>query len=179
MKRKIICQGEFLKLRRDMNSNGIWEWVQVKNYRKSVVILPITEEGKVILEKQYRYPVGDYVLGLPAGLVEDNEKVEDCARRELEEETGYVAGELKFLFSGYLCPGLTNMVAYYYYAPNVIKKGKMNLEPLEDIEIIEVPIEEIFVFLLKNKLKFEVNILALLQAISFFQYTKSKKMEKI
>ena len=172
MKREVICEGEFLKLRRDENSNGIWEWVQVKNYRKSVVVLPTTEDGKVILEKQYRYPVGCYVLGLPSGLVEDDEKVEDCARRELEEETGYVARELKFLFSGYLCPGLTNMVAYYFYAPNVIKEGKKNLEPLEDIEIIEVPIDKILNFLMNSKLKFEVNILSLLQAVSFLKSVK-------
>ncbi len=165
MKREIICHGQFLKLRRDVNSNGVWEWAQVKDYKSSVVVLPTTEDGKVILEKQYRYPVGNYVLGLPAGLVENGENPEDCARRELEEETGYIARDLKFLFSGYLCPGLTNVIAHYYYAPNVVREGKINLEPLEDIEIIEVPIDDVFEFLIGSKLKFEVNILALVSAV--------------
>ncbi len=160
-----VCGGEFLKLKKVRNSKGAWEWVQVKNYKKSVVVLPLTKDGKVVVEKQYRYPVRDYILGLPSGLVENGEIPEQSARRELEEETGYVAKELKFLFTGYVCPGLTDMVTYYYYAPNVVKIGKRELEPLEDIEVLEIPSENLLNFLMNSKLKFEVNILSLLQAV--------------
>ena len=174
MGEEAIARGKFLKLIRNVNPNGEWEWVRVKNYKKSVVILPVTVDGDIVFEKQYRYPVNDYVLGFPAGLVEEGESPEDCARRELEEETGYIARDLKFLFSGYLCPGLTDVVAYYYYAPNVRKGGKKNLEPLEDIEIIEVPLEKALDYLMHEDVKFEVIVLGLISLLNFIDSSTSQ-----
>src|ERR671913_2018231 len=59
----------------------------------AAITFPLTAEGEVVLVRQYRPPLGMMELGLPAGLVEDGERPEAAARRELSEETGYTGGE--------------------------------------------------------------------------------------
>ncbi len=161
-RREIIFEGEHLRIRKDYAPNAVWESVELKKYRKGAVILALTPRRELILEKHYRFPVDSYVIELPAGLAEDRENPEDCARRELLEETGYKADKLIPLFSGLLCSGLTNLEAHYFYAPNVVQTGERNLEPTEDIEILAVPFENVENFLLNlpPNTKFGVNVLA-------------------
>ncbi len=161
-KREILFEGEHIRVRKDYISQGAWETVELKKYKKSAIILALTPQGELILEKHYRFPVDSYVIELPAGLAEESEDVEDCARRELLEETGYMADKLIHLFSGVLCPGLTYIEAHYFYAPDVKYSGTRNLEPTEDIEVIKVPLEKVMDFLLHlpPNIKFGVNVLS-------------------
>ncbi len=161
-KRELLFEGEHIRVRKDYAAGGAWESVELKKYKKSAIILALTGNGELLLEKHYRFPVDSYVIELPAGLAEDNEDVEHCARRELLEETGYRAKELVHLFSGMLCPGLTYIEAHYFYAPDVEYAGTRNLEPTEDIEVIKVPLDEVleFLFNLPPDIKFGVNVLS-------------------
>ena len=145
---EILCTGKFLKLMRCHEKGVSWECVDLGGARKSAVVVAITQDGELILEKHYRYPLRSHVIELPAGLVDGNESPEDCARRELEEETGYSPRELFFLFSGVICHSLTHLEAYYFYAPGVKRVGEQNLEPSEEIEVILVPWEHAEDFLL-------------------------------
>ncbi|MCP4592776.1 MAG: NUDIX hydrolase [bacterium] len=74
----------------------------------AVVILPILENGSLVMIRNQRIAVGEELLELPAGTLEPNEPVEDCARRELEEETGYKATVFEPLIEFFTCPGNSN-----------------------------------------------------------------------
>lgn len=136
---EIVFKGKFLRVRRDYNERAIWESVEIGDHTKTAVVIALTEDNEILLEKHYRFPLDKYVIELPAGLVDNNEEPEECARRELLEETGYEAKDLVFLFKGVICQGLTKMEAYYFYAPDVKMAARQNLEPTEEIEIIKVP----------------------------------------
>ena len=71
----------------------------------SVAVVPIVEPDKVLLIKQYRFAVGEHIWEIPAGTIEDGESPEECARRELEEETGYKETSLAGAGSFYTTPG--------------------------------------------------------------------------
>ncbi len=90
----------------------------VVDFGESVVILPLLGD-KIILLRQYRVAVGDWLYELPAGVVEEGEDPGETARRELVEETGYEAGKLVKLFSMYLSPGYSNEFMHAYLATDL------------------------------------------------------------
>ncbi len=99
-----------------------------------VVILPFLDDESVVMEKNYRPAIGKYLLELPAGMVEKGESSKEAAGRELEEETGYAAGKLEFLFRAYLSPGSSNCDAYFFRATK-LRKAKQRLEEGEMLEV--------------------------------------------
>src|SRR6056297_103797 len=117
---------------------GTWEYISRKNKQKGIVIIPRFISGsqeKYILIKQKRVPFNNYVIEFPAGLVESNETVENCAHRELKEETG-ASGEIRSI-SPLLSTssGITDELIYFVYY-DVMEIGKKNLDESEDIETI-------------------------------------------
>ncbi len=85
-------------------------------HNPSVSILPIDTEGLIYFVKQYRLGVGSDLLELPAGVIEDREEPEDCARRELREEIGLAANQINRLGQAYLIPGYGNELMYFFLA---------------------------------------------------------------
>ena len=100
-------------------------------------------KDRVLLVKQYRYLYGKAIYEIPAGKAEEGEEPSKAAARELEEETGYVAGELLPLLKLYPSPGYTDEVIYVYLAKNC----RLNLQKLDDGEFLEVKLlklDEVF-----------------------------------
>ncbi|MGI0141277.1 MAG: NUDIX hydrolase [Candidatus Micrarchaeales archaeon] len=89
--------------------------------KNSVCIMPIFGKDSILIERQYRKGINKYIYELPAGQMEKGEKPINAARRELEEETGYRAGKLKFLFKTYLNPGLETEVVHHFLASDLVK----------------------------------------------------------
>ncbi|MBU0637429.1 MAG: NUDIX hydrolase [Planctomycetes bacterium] len=96
------------------------------------VILPILDDGRVVLIRNHRVAVAQDLLELPAGCVEPPESPLECARRELAEETGYQAGRLEPLLSFYSTPGMCSELMHVFLATE-LKPGPTRLEPGEDI----------------------------------------------
>ena len=109
----------------------------------AVIVFPLTEEGEVVLVHQYRPPIQMIELGLPAGLVEENEDPEKAGRRELSEETGYAGGEWESLGALASSPSLKNNWAHLYLARGVECVEPPQPDEYERVEVVLVPVEEL------------------------------------
>ena len=102
----------------------------------AVAVVPITQDGRVVLVRQYRYPIGKAILEVPAGKLDKGEHPDDCARRELEEETGYVAHNIRKLSSIYTTPGFTDEVIHLYVADHLtLAKQRPDEDEFLDVEV--------------------------------------------
>ncbi|MDE1229550.1 beta-eliminating lyase-related protein [Vibrio aestuarianus] len=104
------------------------------------VILPITEQGEVILINQYRPSLNKWLLELPAGTIEQGEQPHECAHRELEEETGYSANQLINLGQATPLAGFCDEIQYLFVAKQLTNTARLGCD---DDEVIEVDVKEI------------------------------------
>jgi ADP-ribose pyrophosphatase len=103
----------------------------------AVVILPVLDAGRVVLLRNFRFVVGDTLWEVPAGTVEPNEALEDCARRELIEETGYAAAKWRSLGYLYASPGVLDEKLHLFVAEE-LTAGEARPEPDEELEPVIV-----------------------------------------
>ena len=116
-------------------------------------------KGKVALVRQFRYAYQEELLEIPAGKLEKGEDPMLAAKRELEEETGLVASELKPLFTLYPTPGYTNEKIYIYKASGVTL-GKQHLDEGEFLNVVFLPGEEVARMIEKRELRDAKTIVA-------------------
>lgn len=144
----ILYKGKYL----DLMKEDQWEYVRRANCSGIVVIVPVTKEGKAVFVEQFRRPVQANVLEWPAGLVNDKaphdaETMEDAARRELLEETGYETGKLEWITEGPVSSGLSSEIITFYAATGLSKKHSGGGDESEAITVHEVPLTEAEVWL--------------------------------
>ncbi len=145
----ILGEGNWLRLKRA----GKWEWVQRVNTTGVVGLYAFTDADEVVLVEQPRAPLGDaLVLEIPAGLAGDvagqeDEAMELAAQRELIEETGYEAGELREVVEIPSCPGITEETVHLYVARKLTKVGPGGGDETEEIEVYLVPMPEFHEFI--------------------------------
>ena len=107
------------------------------------VVLPVTNEGKIVLVKQYRYPFDEFMLELPAGKLELDEDPLNCATRELTEETGYSSDSINLIGKIYTSPGFCTEILYIYSANN-LKMGNHNRDEGEEgMLVYEMTLDEV------------------------------------
>ena len=113
-----VYRGRAFHVRRDQLElpDGRHVWFDVVAHVGAVVILPLDEEGNVLFVRQYRHAAGQELLELPAGTLDSNEVPEDCARREIREETGMAASTLTHLGGFYLAPGYSTEYLHVFLA---------------------------------------------------------------
>lgn len=131
---------------------GDWSFVRRANSTGVVVVLAMTADEKVLFVEQYRPPVNRQVIEFPAGLAGDIpgsewEALEEAARRELLEETGYQAAIVERLESGATSAGLTDEMATFFLARNLTKVNAGGGDDSEDIIVHEIPLNEIEIWL--------------------------------
>lgn len=141
---EIIYSGNILKLHRDEvefpdKHKSVREVVE---HSGGVSVIAETDEGKILLIRQYRYPVDEVIYEIPAGKLEEDEKVEECALRELREETGYQAGKIKEIFRFYPTPGYSTETIYIFKAEDLEYVGR-ELDEGEYIEVVPKTREEL------------------------------------
>jgi ADP-ribose pyrophosphatase len=113
----------------------------------SVMILPVTADGAVVLVRQYRHNLKCHTMELPAGTLNTGEDPEDAAAREMEEETGFALSDgarMQFLGRYYSLPSETNRFTYFFLARPVVSTGTASgdteIEKYFDMSIVELPI---------------------------------------
>jgi len=103
---------------------------------ESVVVLPFTPDGDVVVIEEWRQPVGRVNRAIPAGSIEsDDADPEDCVARELEEETGYRSGSVEHLTSVEPANGFADAVFHYFVARDCEPTGEQDLDYNEDIRV--------------------------------------------
>ena len=115
----------------------------------AVAIVPVMDDGRIVLVRQYRYAAGRELLEIPAGTLEVGEPVDDCAYRELREETGYSASSIKKVISCYMAPGYSSEVIHYYVARGLTPVGS-ELDPDEFIEVETYSLKDILSMIKDN-----------------------------
>ena len=123
--------------------NRDWESVERVNCGGIVGIVPITDDGDVILIKQFRPPVNGYVIELPAGLCDIGETLEAAAGRELIEETGYAAAAMRFLVKGPMSSGSSSELLTVFVATGLTYVGIGKRDETENIEVFKIPAENL------------------------------------
>jgi ADP-ribose pyrophosphatase len=114
---------------------------EIVDHPAAIAVVPMLPDGRVILIRQYRHAAGKVLWELPAGLVEEGEDPEQCARRELGEEIGYSPGQLVPLFSTYLSPGFSSEIIHLFLARD-LRPVTVPSPPDERIEPVPVPLAE-------------------------------------
>lgn len=107
----------------------------------ATVILPMFDNGDLLLERQHRYPLRRDFIELPAGKIDPNEDDLVCAQRELLEETGYIASEWRYLMTQYPCIGYSDERLVYFQARGLTHVGDAP-DHDEFLEILRVPFTE-------------------------------------
>lgn len=163
IKSRQIYNGNIIKVRVDKVSvpNGNKTDREVVEHSGGVVIIATTDDNKILLVEQFRKPVEENLLELPAGKLEINEDPSACAERELIEETGYKAAFIKHLFSFYTTPGYSNEILHLYRAANLEEVG---VDPDENEIIINHMItkDDINTMIKSGKIKDSKTIVGLL-----------------
>ena len=142
-KSELMFGGRILKEYRDevVLDNGMEVTREVMRHQGAAAVVPITDNGEVILVKQYRYAVGKEMLEIPAGILEPGEEMAACAARETEEETGYKPMELIHLFDFLSSPGYCTEKIGIYAARKLVP-SRQHLDADEDVEVVIMPLEE-------------------------------------
>ncbi len=136
IKRERIYQGSLLSVRKDTVElpSGKKSTREIVEHPGAIAIVAITKDKELVLVRQFRKPTEGILLEVPAGVPEKGEAGEDCARRELEEETGFHAKKVRKIWEGYTSPGYSNELIQYYLAEEMTPL-KQKTEEDENIEV--------------------------------------------
>jgi len=121
--------------------NGITVELEVVRHPGAAAMVPLKDDGTVVLIRQFRHAAGGFIYEIPAGKLQPGEDPTVCAARELEEEIGYRSGRLELLSSIFTAPGFTDEVIHIYKATE-LTAGRQHLDRDEVLEVIEMPLSE-------------------------------------
>lgn len=148
-----IYDGKILNVRVDevRLSNGNTTTREVIEHGGACGIVAFDGEGKLLMVRQYRYPMGCEVLELPAGKMDPGETPLECAARELEEETGYRAARLVPLGEIYPIAAYCCEVVHLFLAEG-LEKGRQHLDPDEFLDLLHVDFDEALAAVLDGRM---------------------------
>ena len=139
-----LYRGRAVNLRMDTveKSDGKTTTREVVEHSNCVAVVVVDDQDNVLLVRQYRYPVGKFLLEIPAGGIDPNEEPIDCVRRELQEEIGYFPQKIEELGGFYSVPGYGTEYLHCYLATDLVP-SRLIAEDSEGIEVVRVPISKI------------------------------------
>ncbi|MBZ0307037.1 MAG: NUDIX hydrolase [Anaerolineae bacterium] len=143
-------------------TGGIQQKVVIQ-HPGAVAIVPLTDDGQVILIRQYRLSVGDYLYEIPAGTLEQGEDPRLCAERELQEEAGFFPGTLIPLTGFYVAPGGSTEYIHVFLARD-LRPSLLNKDDDEEIEVTVMPMQQALAMITQNEIRDAKTITGLLYA---------------
>lgn len=161
--------GKLIKVTYDIaDVNGKEAWREVVHHPGASAIVAIDADNRIIMEKQFRYALNDYLLEIPAGKLDKGEDPLVCAKRELEEETGIIASEWISLGTIATSPGFCNEVIHLYVAKG-LSKGKIHWDEDEYVEVERYTFDELLQRIQEEKIKDSKTLSALLLAMPYLK----------
>ena len=165
-----IFDGKILSVRVDTVSlQGGREAIrEVVEHKAACVVVPLDDDGNVVLVRQYRHAVTRVLVEAPAGIVEDSESPEACAQRELQEETGYAASDFTKLGSFWPSPGFCDEVMHAFLAKGLVPRS-LPADEDENIEVVRYPLVRVVEMVRSGEIRDAKTIVAVLLASSVLQ----------
>lgn len=161
--------GKLIKVTYDIAEvNGKEAWREVVHHPGASAVVAIDGDNRIIMEKQFRYALNDYLLEIPAGKLDAGEDPLVCAKRELEEETGIIASEWISLGMIATSPGFCNEVIHLYVAKG-LSKGEIHWDEDEYVEVERYTFDELLQRIKKEKIKDSKTLSALLLAMPYLK----------
>jgi ADP-ribose pyrophosphatase len=164
-----IYDGKVINLRIDTVKlpNGRITIREVVEHPGAVAIVPFLKPDVILMIRQYRHPTGQVLLEIPAGTLKKGEKPEDCAIRELIEETGYKPSEMRKMLGCYLAPGYSSELIHLYEAKKLVQvKKKPEFD--EKIQVMQVDLEKALKMIETSEIKDAKTICGILLALGNF-----------
>ena len=171
---EFIFDGKVLHLYRDeiYLPDGREAFREYCRHIGAVCVVPITDAGEVICVRQYRYPVADVMLEIPAGKLDSkNEDPTSAALRELREETGATCKKLTFMGKYYSSPAILDECIYMYMAEE-LSFGETDFDEDEFIEPLRIPLEALVQMVLEGKIRDGKTQIASLRAFMMLKQRK-------
>ena len=161
--------GKLIKVTYDIAEvNGKESWREVVHHPGASAVVAIDEDNRIIMEKQFRYALNDYLLEIPAGKLDAGEDPLVCAKRELEEETGIIASEWISLGTIATSPGFCNEVIHLYVARG-LSKGEIHWDEDEYVEVERYTFDELLQRIKEETIKDSKTLSALLLAMPYLK----------
>ena len=161
-----IFDGVILNVKRDIVRlpNGHESVREVVRHIGAVCVIPVTEDGRVVVERQYRYPIDQVITEIPAGKLDSREEDRlEAAKRELAEETGFSAGKWTNMGLYYPAAAYSDEKITMYLAQD-LHRGKQHLDEDEFLNVELVPLEELVAEVLAGKITDGKTQVAILKA---------------
>jgi len=165
-----VYNGRVFDIKRDvvLLQNGNEAEREVVLHPGGVGIVPVTDDNKVLMVRQYRYPIGEELLEIPAGKLDMGEDPFECAVRELSEETGCMADEYVYLGKTYPSPGFCREVLHIYLALN-LHFGEMNLDENELLSVHKIEMDKLVDMIMANELTDAKSIIGIMKAKKYLE----------
>ncbi|WP_251551269.1 NUDIX hydrolase [Neobacillus muris] len=133
--------------------NGNHSKREIIKHPGAVAILAVTDDNKILMVEQFRKALEKTIVEIPAGKLEKGEDPAECARRELEEETGYECKSLERIASFYTSPGFADEIVYVFLASGLSKKeNAAGLDEDEFVNLEEITLEETLQYVEQQKI---------------------------
>ena len=167
---RTLYKGMIVNVRRDLAElqNGSRVQREIVEHPGGVGIIPVTRDNKVLMVRQYRYPMEEELLEIPAGKLDAGESPLECAARELSEETGCTAGKYVDMGAIYPSPGFCRETLYLYLALD-LRRGEMHLDENELLSVEPFGIDELIEKIMANELPDAKTIIGVMKAKKYLE----------
>lgn len=167
-----VYRGNLLHVRRDTVRlhNGTDTAREYIVHPGAVLVVPILNDGRLVFERQYRYPLRRSFIELPAGKIDPNEDLLTTGKRELQEETGYSAQNWQYLAALHPCIGYSDEIIHIYLASG-LQAGQKHLDDDESLEVFTMTLDDAMQALRRGEITDGKTVIALFWAEKFLNGT--------